>query len=114
MSWLTPATAGFLTSSSSLWTARRSKPAGTDWLGMLAAIGIVEGQPFNLDARAREILDREGTPLSRTSNYRLNLPPNPAGGELLVGHAVRSRKRLGIGERTAVPFAGFEKQPREK
>ena len=50
--------------------------AGTDWLGMLAAIGIVKGQPFNLDARAREILDREGTPLSGNSNYRLNLPPN--------------------------------------
>ena len=32
--------------------------AGPDWLGMLAAIGIVKGEPFNLDARTREVLDR--------------------------------------------------------
>src|SRR6202008_836084 len=32
--------------------------AGPDWLGMLAAIGIVKGQPFNPDAHTREILDR--------------------------------------------------------
>jgi hypothetical protein len=32
--------------------------AGPDWLGMLAAIGIVKGQPFTPDAHAREILDR--------------------------------------------------------
>ena len=50
--------------------------AGTDWLGMLVAIGIVKGQPFNLDARAREILDREGRPSLGNSNDRLNLPPN--------------------------------------
>jgi hypothetical protein len=29
-----------------------------DWLGMLAAIGIVKGQPFKPDARSRDILDR--------------------------------------------------------
>ena len=32
--------------------------ADSDWLGMLAAIGIVKGQPFTPDARTREILDR--------------------------------------------------------
>jgi len=33
------------------------KLAGPDWLGMLAAIGIVKGQPFTPDAHTREILD---------------------------------------------------------
>jgi hypothetical protein len=32
--------------------------AGPDWLGMLAAIGIVKGKPFTPDAHAKEILDR--------------------------------------------------------
>jgi hypothetical protein len=32
--------------------------AGPDWRGMLAAIGIVKGQPFNPDAHTRQILDR--------------------------------------------------------
>jgi hypothetical protein len=32
--------------------------AGPDWLGMLAAIGIVKGQRFTPDAHAREILDK--------------------------------------------------------
>ena len=32
--------------------------AGPDWLGMLAAIGIVKGQPFTPDAHTRTILDR--------------------------------------------------------
>src|SRR4029450_4616656 len=32
--------------------------AGPDWLGMLAAIGIVKGQPFTPDANTRTILDR--------------------------------------------------------
>ena len=31
--------------------------ADPDWLGMLAAIGIVKGQPFNPDAATRAILD---------------------------------------------------------
>jgi hypothetical protein len=35
-----------------------SNLAGSDGLGMLASIGIVAGQPFNPDARMREILDR--------------------------------------------------------
>jgi hypothetical protein len=32
--------------------------AGADWLGMLAASGIVKGQPFTPDAHTREIFDR--------------------------------------------------------
>jgi hypothetical protein len=32
--------------------------ADPDWLGMLASIGIIKGQPFNPDAHARAILDR--------------------------------------------------------
>src|SRR5262245_40465484 len=32
--------------------------AGPDWLGMLASIGIVQGQPFNPDANTRAILDK--------------------------------------------------------
>ena len=31
--------------------------ANPDWLGMLAAIGIVKGEPFNTDATTRAILD---------------------------------------------------------
>jgi hypothetical protein len=32
-------------------------PTDADWRGMLATIGIVKGQPFNPDARTRQILD---------------------------------------------------------
>jgi hypothetical protein len=32
--------------------------ADSDWLGMLAALGIVKGQPFTPDARTRDILDK--------------------------------------------------------
>jgi hypothetical protein len=32
--------------------------AGPDWLGMLASIGIVKGQPFSPDKEARTILDK--------------------------------------------------------
>src|ERR1044072_5902026 len=32
--------------------------AGPDWLGMLAAIGIVKGQPFAPNAHTRDILDK--------------------------------------------------------
>ncbi|NEV02490.1 DUF1254 domain-containing protein [Bradyrhizobium sp. UFLA 03-164] len=41
--------------------------AGPDWLGMLAAIGIVKGQPFTPDAHAREILDRAAKIAYKTS-----------------------------------------------
>jgi hypothetical protein len=32
--------------------------AESDSLGMLAALGIIKGQPFNPDAKTRAILDR--------------------------------------------------------
>jgi hypothetical protein len=35
-----------------------SNLADPDWLGMLATLGIVKGQPYNPDARTRAILDR--------------------------------------------------------
>lgn len=35
-----------------------SSLAAPDWLGLLAAIGIVKGEPFAPDARTREILDQ--------------------------------------------------------
>ena len=41
--------------------------AGPDWLGMLAAIGIVKGQPFTPDAHAREILDQAAKTAYKTS-----------------------------------------------
>ena len=41
--------------------------AGPDWLGMLAAIGIVKGQPFTPDAHTREILDRAAKTAYKTS-----------------------------------------------
>jgi hypothetical protein len=41
--------------------------AGPDWLGMLAAIGIVQGQPFTPDAHTREILDQAAKTGYKTS-----------------------------------------------
>jgi hypothetical protein len=41
--------------------------ADPDWLGMLAAIGIVKGQPFKPDANTREILDRAAKTAYKTS-----------------------------------------------
>ena len=41
--------------------------AGPDWLGMLAAIGIVKSQPFTPDANARTILDRAAKTAYKTS-----------------------------------------------
>lgn len=43
-----------------------------DWLGMLAGIGLVQGQPFKPDAHAREILDRAaktGYKISRVTGF---------------------------------------------
>jgi hypothetical protein len=37
------------------------EPADVDWRGMLAAIGIVKGQPFKPDARTKAILDNAAT-----------------------------------------------------
>jgi hypothetical protein len=41
--------------------------AGPDWFGMLAAVGIVKGQPFTPDANARTILDRAAKTAYKTS-----------------------------------------------
>jgi hypothetical protein len=41
--------------------------AGPDWLGMLAAIGIVKGEPFTPDAHTKEILDRAAKTGYKTS-----------------------------------------------
>jgi hypothetical protein len=41
--------------------------ADSDWLGMLAAIGIVKGQPFNPDAQTRTILDKAAKTGYKTS-----------------------------------------------
>ena len=39
--------------------------ASPDWLGMLATLGIVKGQPFNPDAKTRAILDSAAKPDTR-------------------------------------------------
>ncbi len=41
--------------------------AGADWLGMMAAIGIVKGRPFTPDAHTREILDLAAKTAYKTS-----------------------------------------------
>src|SRR5262249_51451126 len=41
--------------------------ADPDWLGMLASIGIVKGQPFHPDAATRAILDRAAKTGYKTS-----------------------------------------------
>lgn len=41
--------------------------AGPDWLRMLAAIGIIKGQPFTPDAHTRETLDRAAKTGYKTS-----------------------------------------------
>src|SRR5262245_17516759 len=41
--------------------------ADPDWLGMLAAIGIVKSQPFTPDAHKREILDKAAKTAYKTS-----------------------------------------------
>src|SRR3989441_110101 len=41
--------------------------AGPDWLGMLAAIGVVKGQPFTPDAHTREILNQAAKTAYKTS-----------------------------------------------
>ena len=41
--------------------------ASPDWLGMLAAIGIIKGQPFTPDAHTREVLDQAAKTGYKTS-----------------------------------------------
>ena len=46
--------------------------AGPDWLGMLAAIGIVKGQPFSTDPHTRQILEdaaKTGYKMSRVIGF---------------------------------------------
>ncbi len=61
------ATAAPSISSSMLVDKEGDDLAGPDWLGMLAAIGIVKGQPFTPDAHAREILDQAAKTAYRMS-----------------------------------------------
>jgi hypothetical protein len=44
-----------------------SNLADPDWLGMLAALGIVKGQPFTPDAATRALLDRAAKTAYKTS-----------------------------------------------
>ena len=47
--------------------------ASPDWLGMLATLGIVKGQPFNPDAKTRAILEdaaRTGYKMSRVVGFQ--------------------------------------------
>ncbi len=53
--------------------------ADPDWLGMLALIGIIKGQPFNPDAHTREILDsaaKTGYKMSRVIGFQDVLKDN--------------------------------------
>jgi hypothetical protein len=43
------------------------EPADVDWRGMLAAIGIVKGQPFKPDARTKAILDNAAKTAFKTT-----------------------------------------------
>jgi len=50
-----------------------SSIASPDWLGMLATLGIVKGQPFNPDAHTREILEdaaKTGYKMSRVVGFQ--------------------------------------------
>jgi len=47
--------------------------ASSDWLGMLATLGIIRGQPFNPDAKTRAILDaaaKTGYKISRVVGFQ--------------------------------------------
>jgi len=57
--------------------------AGPDWLGMLAAIGIVKGQPFTPDANTRTILDRAAKTAYKMSRV-IGLEQNVSGRSLRV------------------------------
>ncbi len=53
-----------------------SSIASPDWLGMLATLGIVKGQPFNPDAKTRAILDsaaKTGYKMSRVISSQSNV-----------------------------------------
>jgi hypothetical protein len=53
-----------------------SSIASADWLGMLATLGIVKGQPFNPDAHTREVLNdaaKTGYKMSRVVGFESNV-----------------------------------------
>jgi hypothetical protein len=53
-----------------------SSIASPDWLGMLATLGIIKGQPFNPDAKTRAILDaaaKTGYKMSRVIGFQSNV-----------------------------------------
>jgi len=57
--------------------------AESDWLGMLAAIGIAKGQPFHPDAPTRKILDRAATTAYKMSRV-VGFEDHASGLSLLV------------------------------
>ncbi|WP_202980233.1 DUF1254 domain-containing protein [Marinobacter fonticola] len=57
--------------------------AGTDWLGMLAGLGIVEGQPFSPGARSKEILSNAAKTAYKTTRV-LGMQPELAGVDFRV------------------------------
>ena len=60
-----------------------SNLANPDWLGMLAAIGIIKGQPFNPDAHTRQILDRAALTAYKTSRV-IGFEEELSGGSIRV------------------------------
>ena len=60
-----------------------SNLADPDWLGMLAPLGIVKGQPFNPDAATRTMLDRAAKTAYKTSRV-VGFEENVAGRSLRV------------------------------
>ena len=80
--------------------------ADPDWRGMLAAIGIVQGQPFKPDAAARAILDRAAKTAYKMSRV-IGTQETVAGRSFLIypdrrwvnpvadGHSVESRRSVG-------------------
>lgn len=72
-----------------IWLSKRptrAHLAEPDWLGMLAAIGIAKGQPFNPDARTRSILDCANLGLRWGSvNEIIYLAPLPGICEIMPG-----------------------------
>jgi hypothetical protein len=66
--------------------------ADSDWLGMLAAVGIVRGQPFNPDAHTRGILDR-----AAKTAYKMSEPlPRPQSTDWQSSQLARDRAGQGV------------------
>ena len=60
-----------------------SNLADPDWLGMLAAIGIIKGQPFAPDAHTRQILDQAALTAYKTSRV-IGFEEELSGGSIRV------------------------------